>query len=116
MFETGLVLNTRRVDLGLKIVGVEHYFFIACLLSRDRAAKRHYCHYRELLSSYLKSLNLQLKLTCLKDSEDTKSEEKFLLILLNTTEHETSHLVIHKQSSAHEESSTVPDANKEVFR
>ena len=39
-----------------------------------------------------------------------------MLILLNTTEHEAPYLVIHKQSSAHKESSIVPDANKEVFR
>ena len=42
-----------------------------------------------------------------------------MLILLNTTEHEAPYQVIHKQSSAHKESSIVPivpDANKEVFR
>ena len=39
-----------------------------------------------------------------------------MFILLNTTEHEAPHLVIHKQSSAYEESSIVPDANKEVFK
>ena len=39
-----------------------------------------------------------------------------MLILLNTTEHEAPYLVIHKQSSAHKESSIVPDANNEVFR
>ena len=41
-----------------------------------------------------------------------------MLILLDTTEHEAPYLVlvIHKQSSAHKESSIVPDANKEVFR
>ena len=38
-----------------------------------------------------------------------------MLILLNTTEHEAPYRVIHKQSSAHKESSIVPDANKEVF-
>ena len=38
-----------------------------------------------------------------------------MLILLNTTEHEAPYLVIHKQSSAHKESSIVPDANKEAL-
>ena len=37
-----------------------------------------------------------------------------MLILLNKTEHGAPYLVIHKQSSAHKESSIVADANKSL--
>ena len=77
-----LRLNFKLEELALKKVDLEHGFIVSIWAGAEQSRfKGHQKITKDniVVTELLFRLKLQLKLTCLKDCEDTKSEEKHWL-------------------------------------